>query len=641
MIAFVVLNLLLTACATRLAEPAPVAAITSSVVDMKSAGLELAESAEKLPELQYNLFGQGKGWLAIDARIFLTSDNGKNWDEVSAQVPENYTLGRVQFLDENQAWAFYFGGEGTELKYRLYTTNDAGRTWNELSEAVKPILSSHEFIPDGKVYIQRLNPQIGYLLVKNSTGVNFSNGILLKTSDGGGKWVEVPSPAGEAFVFADETRAFMLKAPAYDSLYATSDSGQTWIELTDLPKTDGAEAYRVGLPEFHADGYGVYPVFAYKGETLLTTSIMQSNDYGKNWSLGVEDLTQSEQAPGSEPFFQLLPDGNLSRWSRIPSGGGAMAENGTQAAQKAQIVTLSAFGTSDAWGTFISGFCNAQLVVGQEQLHCSQDQLLGTTTDGGKTWQPLPLPIVVSKSSKSIFTRAAEAKEPPNIGDLNGPQLKAVNPTVKVAVGQGFDQCEIPGNAALDAWQNSSPYNVVNLYIGGSARACSNRALTYSKVSYMYNSGWTFIPTWVGPQASCTDYRSRMSADPATAYQQGVDNANQAMAKMNELGLTDANGQGGVVYYDLEYYVGDTACQNATRSFFEGWNARLHQLGALSGVYGASCHYWSTNNPPQNLSNLATLTNRLDAVWIAKYISTPYYYNSSVNVWGIASCFPD
>ncbi len=641
MIALVIMALILSACATKLAVPAPVAAISSTVVELKAAGLELAEIAEKLPDLQYHLFGPGKAWLALDTRIFLTADNGKNWDEVSARVPENYLLGRVHFFDENQAWAFYIGGEGADLRFRLYTTSDAGKTWNDLSEILNPILITHELIADGKVYIHGLNPQTGFLLIKNSSGANFSTGILLKTSDGGATWAEIPAPAGEDFIFADEAHGFMLKAPQYDSLFTTSDAGQTWTELSDLPVTDGAESYRVGLPDFHPDGYGVFPVFAYKGETLLKTSIMQTNNYGQNWSLGAEDPTQAEQAPGSEPFFQLLPDGNLSVWSRIPSGGGTMAESGTQSTQKAQIINLSAFGTNDAWGTFISGFCNAQLVVGQEQLHCSQDQLLGFTTDGGKTWQPLPLPIAVSKTSKSVFTRAAEPKEPLSIGGLEGPQIKAVNPTVKVAVGHGFDQCEIPGNAALDAWSDSSPYNVVNLYIGGSARACSNRALNYSKVSYMYNNGWTFIPTWVGPQASCTDYRSRMSADPAVAYQEGVDNANQAMAKMYELGLTDANGHGGVVYYDLEYYVGDTACQNATRSFFEGWNARLHQLGALSGAYGASCHYWSTNNPPQNLSNLKALTNPLDAVWIAKYISTPYYYNPSVSVWGIASCFPD
>ena len=213
MITLVILGFLLTACATKLADPAPVSAHISSVAQFKATGLELAETAERLPDLQYNLFSEGKGWLALDTRIFLTSDNGKNWDEVSARVPENYTLGRVYFFDENQAWAFYLGGEGTDLRFRLYTTSDAGKTWNELSEAINPTLTGHDLIPDGKVFIRRLSPQVGYLLVKNSSGANFSTGILLKTSDGGGTWVEIPAPAGEDFIFADEAHGFMLKAP--------------------------------------------------------------------------------------------------------------------------------------------------------------------------------------------------------------------------------------------------------------------------------------------------------------------------------------------------------------------------------------------------------------------------------------------
>lgn len=637
----VVLSFLLTACATKLAAPVAPAAKTSSVAHLKKGGLDLAETTDKLPALQYELLGRNKGWLAVDTRVFLSSDNGKHWDEVSAKVPEHYQLARVDFYDENQAWALYLGDPQAQTSFRFYATSDSGKSWNDLSETLNAKLTAKDLIADGEVFIHRLTAETGYLLIKKSTGVNFSAGLLLKTSDGGGSWEELNTPAGEDFVFSDENHGFMLNGPQLDSLYTTSDGGKNWALLPDLPVTDGADTYRVGLPEFHADGYGVFPLFAYQDETLLKTSIMQTNDYGQTWSLGAEDLTQSEQAPGSEAFYQLLPDGNLSIWNRIPSGGTAIAESGNQSKGRAQIIHLSAFGTDDAWGTFISGSCAVQLVLGEEQLQCDQEQLLGSTNDGGKTWQALPLPIEVSKSSKTVFTKSPEPKTALPIGELDGAQIKAVNPTVKVAVGQGFDQCEIPGNAALDAWNESSPYSVVNLYIGGSSRACSNKTLNYSKVSYLYNNGWTFIPTWVGPQAPCTDYRSRMSMDPAAAYQQGVDNANQAMAQMSALGLTDANGHGGVVYYDLEYYVGNSSCQTAVRSFFEGWNARLHQLGALSGAYGASCHYWTANQPPQNLSNLTSLNNRLDAVWIAKYLPTPYYYNPNVNVWGIASCFPD
>jgi len=44
--------------------------------------------------------------------------------------------------------------------------------------------------------------------------------------------------------------------------------------------------------------------------------------------------------------------------------------------------------------------------------------------------------------------------------------------------GQGFDTCEIPSLAQMQIWWNRSPYNAVNLYIGGISRACSNSQLS-------------------------------------------------------------------------------------------------------------------------------------------------------------------
>ena len=108
-----------------------------------------------------------------------------------------------------------------------------------------------------------------------------------------------------------------------------------------------------------------------------------------------------------------------------------------------------------------------------------------------------------------------------------GPSLTSQE-WVRIHQGQGFDACEIPTLAELQAWMNSSPYKVVNLYIGGISRYCSNNALTASYVQAMSNQGWRFIPTWVGLQAPCTSFRYPFSWDPDQAYAQGVDNANKA-----------------------------------------------------------------------------------------------------------------
>src|SRR5690606_24513606 len=123
-----------------------------------------------------------------------------------------------------------------------------------------------------------------------------------------------------------------------------------------------------------------------------------------------------------------------------------------------------------------------------------------------------------------------------------------------------------------------SPYQAVNLYIGGSNRACQNSALTASFVRQARQLGWQFIPTWVGPQAPCTWYPSRMSSDPAMAFQQGVAEANLAVERLAQLGLTYPDKTGSVVYYDIEPYGTDTECRSAVNSFMNGWVSQLETL---------------------------------------------------------------
>jgi hypothetical protein len=46
----------------------------------------------------------------------------------------------------------------------------------------------------------------------------------------------------------------------------------------------------------------------------------------------------------------------------------------------------------------------------------------------------------------------------------------------------------------------------------------------------------------------------RMSYDVTTAYSQGVNEANLAVERLAELGLTNPDKSGSVVYYDIEHY---------------------------------------------------------------------------------------
>jgi len=183
----------------------------------------------------------------------------------------------------------------------------------------------------------------------------------------------------------------------------------------------------------------------------------------------------------------------------------------------------------------------------------------------------------------------------------------------------------------MQDWITNSPYRVWNLYMGGSSRANCG-ALTAWYIAQLAEQGWRFIPTWVGPQAACSGFLSRMSYDPATAYTQGVAEANAAINAAEILGLTFADKSGTIIYYDLEAYdVGNSPCREAAQAFISGWSGQLQARANLAGVYGSTCG--------SAIADFAGGGNVPDVVWLAAWL-IPYQYRSSVTVWNLA-CLPN
>lgn len=207
------------------------------------------------------------------------------------------------------------------------------------------------------------------------------------------------------------------------------------------------------------------------------------------------------------------------------------------------------------------------------------------------------------------------------------------NPWYGIQAAPAFDACHMGGVSTMQTWWDSSPYKIVGLYLGGVAYPsdppvdCS--IITIDWVQQVRNMGWSFIPTWVGPQAPCTSYapEKRMDEDPAVTYLQGRQEAYSASLAATSLGLTDADG-GTIIYYDMEAYGGDEACRAAVASFVNGWTERLHELGNQSGVYGGSCSSYARD--------WVTLDNPPDNVWLAYW--TEEEYDPYQTVWNLP-CF--
>src|SRR3954452_24937716 len=84
------------------------------------------------------------------------------------------------------------------------------------------------------------------------------------------------------------------------------------------------------------------------------------------------------------------------------------------------------------------------------------------------------------------------------------PGVPVVTKAVVVSAGLGFDACEAPPTSVLRAWL-ASPFRSVNIYFGGSQRACADQPeLSQTWVATVLANGWKLIPTYVGLQAPCS-----------------------------------------------------------------------------------------------------------------------------------------
>lgn len=183
---------------------------------------------------------------------------------------------------------------------------------------------------------------------------------------------------------------------------------------------------------------------------------------------------------------------------------------------------------------------------------------------------------LTNDAERTVLPRAAQRSD--------AAPLAAAGPQPGSYLGKGFDACAAPSGAAMNAWQASSPYSAVGVYISGSFRGCSQPNLTASWVTAQTNNGWRLFPIDVGRQAPCTSYSLKISTDPATAKSQGVTAAAGAITAASNLGIP----AGSAIYSDIEAYTSTASCKASVMSYLSGWTERLHTSGYLSGLYSSA-----------------------------------------------------
>jgi hypothetical protein len=581
--------------------------LQTSTIDAKnSTGVAGATQYESVRST--HLLSDGNGWVIAGSQLMWTTTSGREWNDISPPVEKGRVLA-ASFVSPSTGWSvlevFDAGTDRNSLV--LGSTSDGGRSWS-LIQLLSPS-DYRDYEPSDQISIQFVDSHHGWVMVKLTSSSNFSNGLLFESSDGGSTWQKLPDPPiGDSIRFVTNELGWLAGGPGGDRLYNTRDSGRTWSRVSVEALNRGYEDLEptFDLPVFQNKVEGVLPVtFSGPDKTILV--FYQTVDGGKTWS-----VKQTVPLPYRTAVGNRIPSSIISPDSFVVASPSPIRltrmTNGTPLTGG---VGLSGFGPSaSVLGIDFTNSIVGWLLVNEGQClgfktQCSQVTKLFSTNDGGNTLTEITPHVVLPQPTSKVL-------KPENDGSV--PQGTSGTHTSKNL--KGFDKCAADTASTMQTWWSSSPYYDSNIYIGGANRSCTQSNLNSSWVNQVVAMGWGLIPTWVGPQATCTTCAtcSVMSSNSSTAQSQGTNEANSASDAASALGLTQT-----IIYYDMERYNPNATCQTAVRSFINGWVQQIHARGNLAGVYGS---------PGNAQDDWASIANPPDAVWIAKW-------DDSVSVFGL------
>ncbi len=349
------------------------AVVLSTITSCAPRGDNLVEGVTIPGVSVLRMLDEKDGWALRGARVLRTSDGGRVWKDVGPTgnlYPEGAS---ATFLDGSHAWLVIASPEPStaESELRVFRTSDGGATWEETTVAEQAVAGQLTF----------LDPEHGWLLLRQGMAMMHEQVTLLSTSDGGKSWmkVAVASIEGEpgrlpfsgdksGLAFSDENTGFVTgywPVPGDPYFFATPDGGRTWHKA-ELPLPSGYEEadYFTYAPVFDRSGAGIMAAtVSGDGRSLVFYS---TSDGGKTWTSGTP-----------------LPLGETREEWDAPAPGLIVAATGRElhvSTDAGKTWTDVAPGIELGEGsvlTFVSEKTGWALVQGK----------LMVTRDGGKTWK--------------------------------------------------------------------------------------------------------------------------------------------------------------------------------------------------------------------------------------------------------------
>ena len=373
-----------------------------------ASGPTLPVSSSVIGETSYQFVSSEVGWLSVSTGesnkqtvIAKTADGGQTWQrQLSFSGPFSLSPPPMQFFSANDGEVSgQDGGFPT-----VWRTADGGATWQ--AHQVSTSSASERFVSSSFV-----DAQHGWVLTSPANYAPPSNSgpaLVYRTTDGANTWTQVgrlsaPNLVWLGISFASASDGYITTSAGFANsqvwtaplpLFATHDGGATWtnFDLSAPPRG----AFIEGLMTFTA-GTGIMIVEASKVDacpsqpgcfsmTLAGRYLYSTADGGHTWT-GPRSIAHG-YVDVIDPSRELLL--NASGFATSTDGGKTWSASQAFAAPRGWFATGAQF--IDAQRGFITLSNTSEgNFPGAGAYGPSGKTALVYTSDGGSSWQPVPL----------------------------------------------------------------------------------------------------------------------------------------------------------------------------------------------------------------------------------------------------------
>lgn len=248
-----------------------------------------------------NLFYFG----ATGGGVWRTKDGGRTWENLSDSFFGG-SIGAIEVAPSDHNVLYVGGGECTvrgnvSAGTGIWKTEDAGRTWKFSG------LPQSRHIT--RIRVHPTNADIAYAAVLGDLYQDSEERGIYRTRDGGKSWQQihfVQKDAGAVDLCLDPTNPRILYASfwkirrsPYDlssggkgsSLWKSTDSGETWTELTQKPGLPTDTLGIIGVAVSHTRPDRVWAIIESR-----TGGVFRSDDGGEKWIKVNEDRNLRQRA---------------------------------------------------------------------------------------------------------------------------------------------------------------------------------------------------------------------------------------------------------------------------------------------------------------------------------------------------------